>query len=219
MIPVIFENDDLMAIDKPDGIATIPTRTKGEETVLSLLSAQCGLKLFVVHRLDKEVSGVMLFAKTAAAHRHLNKQFFDRTIKKTYALLAHGRVKEDSGTISKLIRQFGSGRMGVDEKTGKESITTYEVASRAGGYSLVNAHPQTGRRHQIRVHFYSIGHPIAGDPKYGDKAQNLPFPRLMLHAAQIDFSLPSGEAKTVTSQLPESFTAELKKAGFVEGGF
>ena len=78
MVPVLFETDDLIAIDKPEGVASIPTRTKGEETMLSLLSEQCGRRFFVVHRLDKEVSGVMLFAKTADAHRHLNKQFFDR---------------------------------------------------------------------------------------------------------------------------------------------
>jgi tRNA pseudouridine32 synthase / 23S rRNA pseudouridine746 synthase len=216
MITVLFETDEVIAVDKPEGIATIPTHTKGEETMLSLLSAQCGTRIFTVHRLDKEVSGVMLFAKTAGAHKHLNKQFFDRAVEKTYLLLAHGALAEGSGTISRPMRLFGSGRMGVDDARGKESITHYEALGRAGGYSLVKAYPKSGRRHQIRVHLYSIGHPIAGDGLYGDKVKQLPFPRLMLHAAKITFKLPWGEMKTVTSPLPESFTSVLKKVGWDE---
>ncbi len=216
MIPVLFEQDDLIAIDKPEGIASIPTREPGEQTVLSLLSLQCKERLFIVHRLDKEVSGVMLFAKSAQAHRHLNDQFFRRTIKKTYTLLAHGRLAADCGEINKPLRQFGSGRMGVDDKTGKESITAYDVLDRRGEFSLVGAYPRTGRRHQIRVHFYSIGHPIAGDVRYGDKGKQAPFPRLMLHASKIVFALPSGAEKTLTSALPESFTNVLKVSGWDE---
>jgi tRNA pseudouridine32 synthase / 23S rRNA pseudouridine746 synthase len=216
MIPILFENEDVVAIDKPEGIASIPTRKQGEETILSLLSAQCGRRLFVVHRLDKEVSGVMLFAKTAEAHKHLNEQFFDRAVKKTYTLIAKGAIAEDCGKINKPIRQFGSGRMGVDEKTGKESITAFEVVDRKGEYLYVNAHPQTGRRHQIRVHFYSIGHPIAGDLRYGDKSKQEAFPRLMLHATQIAFALPSGEIKTIVSPLPESMISVLKGLGWDE---
>ena len=216
MIPLLFETDDLIAVDKPEGIASIPTRTQGEETMLSLLSAQCNRRLFIVHRLDKEVSGVMLFAKNAAAHKHLNEQFFDRAIKKTYTLIAKGAIVEDSGVINKPIRQFGSGRMGVDEKAGKDSVTAFEVVNRKGEYSYVNAHPQTGRRHQIRVHFYSIGHPIAGDLRYGDKSKQEEFPRLMLHASQIAFALPSGEMKTIVSPLPESMTSVLKGLGWDE---
>ena len=216
MIPVLFEQDDLIVIDKPEGVASIPTRKPGEETVLSLLSLQCKERLFIVHRLDKEVSGVMLFAKSAAAHKNQNDQFFNRTIKKTYTLLAHGSVAADSGIINRPLRQFGSGRMGVDQKSGKESITAYDVLDRRAGFSLVSAYPRTGRRHQIRVHLYSIGHPIAGDVRYGDKGKQELFPRLMLHASKIVFSLPSGVEKIVTSSLPESFTKVLTGAGWDE---
>lgn len=214
MAGALFESDDVIAIDKPENIASIPTHDKGEETVLSLLSKQCNQKLFIVHRLDKDVSGVMLLAKNARAHRLLNKQFFDRAIRKAYLLLAAGAVPEDCGVISRPIRQFGSGRMGVDMRVGKESITRYEVLDRRGGYSLVKAMPATGRRHQIRVHFYSIGHPIAGDRRYGEKAKQAPFPRLMLHASEITFALPSGEMKAIASPLPESFTGVLRELGF-----
>jgi tRNA pseudouridine32 synthase / 23S rRNA pseudouridine746 synthase len=216
MIPVLFENDDLIAIDKPEGIASIPTRTRGEETVLSRMSGQCGLRLFVVHRLDREVSGVMLFAKSAAAHRHVNDAFFTRAVDKTYTLLAHGEIAAGSGRIDRPIRQFGSGRMGIDEKSGKASVTEYEVLGRCGGFSLVNAYPRTGRRHQIRVHLYSIGHPIAGDRRYGDQAKNQAFPRMMLHASKIVLPLQSGEKLAVVSPLSPSFWQVMANLGWDE---
>jgi tRNA pseudouridine32 synthase / 23S rRNA pseudouridine746 synthase len=211
MIPVIFEDNDVIAIDKPENLATIPTHTAGEETVLSMLSLQYPFKIFVVHRLDKEVSGVMLFAKNAMAHKQLNAQFFSHSIKKTYTLIAHGAMDTDSGIISAPIRLFGSGRMGVDEIKGKESITGFSVISRSSNFSLVNAMPQTGRRHQIRVHFYSTGHPVAGDMHYGDKEKQKNFPRLFMHATSITFSLPSGLSKTVESVVPALFNEFMEK--------
>ena len=204
MIPILFEDDDIIAANKPENLASIPTRVQGEDTILAQLTAQYGCKLFVVHRLDKEVSGVMLFAKNAAAHKRLNDQFFNREIKKTYWLAVHGAIKNDKGTINQPIREFGSGRMGIDVLHGKESTTSFEVLKRGENFSLVKAAPLTGRRHQIRVHFYSIGHPIVGDVRYGDKTLQKTFPRLMLHAATITFALASGELKTVESPLPES---------------
>lgn len=207
--PVIFEDDDIAAVDKPENLASIPTRAAGETSVLSLLALCYPHKLFVVHRLDKEVSGVMLFAKNAPAHKSLNAQFLNRSIKKTYLLVAHGVIDKNHGTIDKPVRQFGSGRMGVDEVKGKRSITEFSVVKRSGNFSFVRAFPRTGRRHQLRVHFYSIGHPIAGDRRYGGAGQREAFPRLMLHAASITFALPSGGIKTVESPLPESFTNVL----------
>ena len=204
MIPILFEDDDIIAANKPENLASIPTRVKGEDTILAQLTAHYGHKIFVVHRLDKEVSGVMLFAKNAAAHKRLNDQFFNREIKKTYWLAAHGMITNDTGTINQPIREFGSGRMGIDVLHGKESTTSFEVLEPGEKFSLVKATPLTGRRHQIRVHFYSIGHPIVGDVRYGDKALQKTFPRLMLHAASITFTLASGELKTVESPLPES---------------
>jgi tRNA pseudouridine32 synthase / 23S rRNA pseudouridine746 synthase len=204
---ILFENPDLIAVSKPEGLTSIPGSEKGNDTLLALLSKQYGQKLFVVHRLDKDVSGVMLFAKNPAAHKCLNDQFAAHTIKKTYLALVHGAPAAGKGVINKPIHQYGSGRMGVDELRGKASSTEYEVVEKLGKFSLVKAHPLTGRRHQIRVHFYSIGHPIAGDRLYGDKAAQTAFPRMMLHAQEITFKLLSGEEKTVEAEVPESFAA------------
>jgi|WetSurMetagenome_2_1015567.scaffolds.fasta_scaffold162096_2 tRNA pseudouridine32 synthase / 23S rRNA pseudouridine746 synthase len=208
MIPILYDNDDIIAIDKPAGIASIPERDRIKETVLSLLEKQTGKKLFIVHRLDKEVGGVMLFAKTAEAHRYLNEEFFNRNVVKTYLALVFGTVKEDKGEIDRPIRQFGSGRMGVDEKRGKPSLTKYEVVKRLDSRTLIHAFPVTGRRHQIRVHLYHIGHPIVGDQHYGDKNIQKNFPRLMLHAEKIQFKNSSGKEIAVESKLPEIFTMQ-----------
>jgi RluA family pseudouridine synthase len=207
--PILFENGDVLAVCKPEGFAAIPERAKERESLLSSLQSLIPEKLYVVHRLDKEVSGVMLFARNPAAHKCLNDQFARREIAKTYLALAHGVLREDEGTIDRPIRQFGSGRMGVDAKCGKPSTTSYEVLRRLGQYTLVRVHSSTGRRHQIRVHFYSVGHPIVGDRRYGERKLQECFPRLMLHAAAISFRLPTGETMTVEAALPESFGAVL----------
>jgi RluA family pseudouridine synthase len=209
ILPVLFEDNDVCAVDKPEGLTSIPGSEQGKETLLGLVSKQYPEKLFVVHRLDKDVSGVMLFAKNAAAHKSLNDQFAGRTVKKTYCALVVGVMDKSDGTIAKPIRQFGSGRMGVDELAGKPSATDFEVVERLPEYTLINAYPKTGRKHQIRVHFYSIGHPIAGDTRYGDKEKAKLFPRMMLHARSITFTLPSGGETTVESVLPQSFATVL----------
>ncbi len=104
MFPVLFENDDVLAIDKPEGLASIPGRPAGEDSLLSLLSAELSYKVFVVHRLDQEVSGVILFAKNAAAHKLLNEQFADRLVKKTYLALVHGSLETADGLIDRPMR-------------------------------------------------------------------------------------------------------------------
>jgi tRNA pseudouridine32 synthase/23S rRNA pseudouridine746 synthase len=206
MIPILYEDDDIIAVDKPAGVASIPERDRAKDTVLSLLEKQTGRKLFIVHRLDKEVGGVMLFAKNPAAHKYLNDAFFARNVHKTYRALVHGVLKEEKGSIDRPIRQFGSGRMGVDEKKGKPSLTKYEVIKRFDDRTLIHAYPVTGRRHQIRVHCYHIGHPIAGDKLYGDKTLQKGCARLMLHAERIEFTSRNGATITVESKVPEEFT-------------
>lgn len=203
MIPVLFEDEDILAVNKPEGLASIPKRTAGEECLLSMLSSSSG-KLYVVHRLDKEVSGLILFAKNADAHRDLSRQFSAHNVCKTYIAITQGWIP-DEGVIAKSIRQFGSGRMGVDEFRGKPCVTKFRVAQRVGACSLVEVWPITGRRHQIRVHFYSIGHPIAGDLRYGDRAKQREFPRLMLHAYKIECQLSSGKKLCLKAPLPECF--------------
>lgn len=210
LIPVLFEDADVLAVNKPEGLASIPERDTTQENLQSLLSTSRQTKLYVVHRLDKEVSGVMLFAKNAAAHKFLNEQFFHHRIRKSYLALVHGVIAQESGTIDVPLRQFSSGRMGVDKVQGKESITTFLVTKRFNAYTLVEAHPVTGRRHQIRVHLYSLGHAIVGDPLYGEKEMQRRFPRLMLHAHRIEFRLPLGNEVMIEAPVPESFTKALK---------
>lgn len=154
---------------------------------------------------------MMLFAKNAAAHRLLNEQFSSRKIKKTYLALVHGSLEVNDGTIDKPLRQFGSGRMGVDLRRGKKSNTSFRVEERLKHYTLVKVYPSTGRRHQIRVHFYSINHPIVGDLLYGDKAVQAQFPRLMLHAQEITFQLQSGQEITLAAPIPQSFKKVLNE--------
>lgn len=206
---IIFQDNDILAVDKPEGVASIPERDKDKNNILESLSRSLETKLYIVHRLDKEVSGVLLFAKNETAHRSLNVQFERREVHKTYAALVQGVMGQDKGTIEKQIRQFGSGRMGVDPR-GKECITRYRVIKRFKDHTLVHAEPATGRRHQLRVHFYSINHPIAGDLRYGDRTVQEKYPRLMLHAQSIEFRLPSGKDLRVESPLPESFVRTLE---------
>ncbi len=205
MIPVLYEDDDIVAVDKPAGLASIPERDRVKESVLSMLEKQLKRKLFIVHRLDKEVSGVMLFAKNAGMHKYLNEAFFNRNVHKTYRALVRGIMKEGKGEIDRPIRQFGSGRMGVDEEKGKQSLTKYEVIKRFDERTLIHAYPVTGRRHQIRVHLYHIGHPVAGDMLYGDKNPQKNYPRLMLHAERIEVTLKNGKNIIVESKAPEEF--------------
>jgi RluA family pseudouridine synthase len=207
-VRVLFENEGLLAVDKPEGVVSISEAGKGG--LPELLRDVYPGKLYPVHRLDREVSGVIVFAKDPGIHRHLNGEFDRRSVRKTYLALTHGLMESNRGVINKPIRAFGSGRMGVDVKLGKPSSTEFKVYERLKGYTLVRAYPLTGRRHQIRVHLYSIGHPIVGDLKYGDRAAQEKFPRLMLHAMEIEFDLPSGERLKIEAPVPESFEAVLK---------
>jgi tRNA pseudouridine32 synthase/23S rRNA pseudouridine746 synthase len=210
VISILFEDEDLVAANKPEGLASIPERDKNKQSLLALLSAQLQIRLFVVHRVDKEVSGVILFAKNESAHRSLNEQFSKRAVHKTYVALAHGVIATDNGTIEKALRQFGSGRVGVDPSRGKLSSTAFRVTRRFASSTLVDAIPLSGRRHQIRVHFYSIGHPLVGDLRYGDRSLQRGFPRLMLHAKRIEFRLPAGTGLAIEAPLPASFGAVME---------
>lgn len=209
METILYQSADVLAVNKPEGIASIPENDLTKESLFSRMTAQLGAPLFVVHRLDKEVSGVILFARNAEAHKFLNDQFAGREIRKSYLALVHGDVKEESGAVEKPIREFGSGRMGVDSEKGKESVTEFCVVERMTDGTLVRAFPHTGRRHQIRVHLYSIGHPVAGDLRYGERTQQEKVPRLMLHAERITFRVMSGDSVTVEAPLPASFLAVL----------
>ncbi len=204
-LEILYDNNDIIAVNKPEGIASIPENDKTKTSIHLLLEKKLSKKLFIVHRLDKEVSGVILFAKNAATHKMLNRQFSGRSVKKNYLSLVHGIVKENEGVITKAIREFGSGRMGIDEKNGKTSSTNFNVLQRFKNYTLLELNPSTGRRHQLRVHLYSTGHPIVGDLCYGEKTIQKKFPRIMLHAQRIKFLLRSGKEVEVRCEAPKSF--------------
>ena len=210
MIPVIYEDADVLVVDKPAGVVTIPGYDREAHTLLERLTEQVGQKLFVVHRLDKEASGVILFAKQEEAHRHLSMAFEQRRVEKTYLAVAHGRLAQDRGVVEAPLRQFGSGRLGVDPKRGKASTTTYRVRERFGAYTRVEAHPVTGRRHQLRVHFYHLGHALVGDPKYGDLDVQARYPRLLLHAHKLAVPMPGGGDRTFIAPVPDSFQAVVE---------
>lgn len=211
-LPILFQNDDVLVIDKPEGIATIPERTEREHCLSAELERSLGVRPFVVHRLDKEVSGVIVFARNAEAHRALCLQFEHRTVRKTYTAMVLGLPPENQGVIDLPLRQFGSGRMGVDTRRGKPCRTEFEVVERMPGRALLSVHPHSGRRHQIRVHLYSLGHPVAGDTRYGDRSAQSQFARLMLHSSKLEVALPSGAPLVVESPLPTSFTDVLNMA-------
>lgn len=210
MLPILFENDDIIGVDKPPGIASIPERQETAPNVLAQLSAGAQHKIYVVHRLDKDASGVILFAKNGPAHKYLSQQFSSRSVKKTYLALVHGVMADRRGVIDKPLRQFASGRVAVDSERGKPSVTEFAVAQRFDSYTVVRAYPLTGRLHQLRVHFYSIGHPIVGDRLYGERNLQHQFPRLMLHAEKIAFQLLSGEELAIESPIPASFAQVIQ---------
>jgi len=199
-----------VAVLKPCGVAAVPERAGDDACLCALLERQLGRRVYPVHRLDKEVSGVILYALTASAHRLLNTAFERRETHKTYLAVAHGDVTPSRGLISRALREFGSGRMGVDDAKGKPSETRYEVLDRNDRFSLVRLHPLTGRRHQLRVHLYSIGHPIAGDPRYGDPAQRAGHPRLMLTSTGLALHVPSGIKLDLHDVVPDDFRAAAR---------
>jgi RluA family pseudouridine synthase len=204
---ILFEDDDLIAVDKPEGLAVIPERARTTPCLMEILAARDpAARLFVVHRIDKDVSGVLLVAKSAEVHRQLNRLFEARLVRKTYIGVLHGLLAVPSGRITAPIRQFGSSRMGVDLRRGKPCLTYYRVTERMGTFTHVVIHPVSGRRHQIRVHFYHLGHPIVGDPRYGDPEMQRAYPRLLLHARSISFLLGTGRPIRITAPLPASFT-------------
>jgi tRNA pseudouridine32 synthase / 23S rRNA pseudouridine746 synthase len=208
-LKILYEDNDIIAVDKPEGLASIAENDTGLDSLHSILEKKLAHKIFIVHRLDKEVSGVILFAKNSKSHKLLNNQFASRTVSKKYIALVHGSVKESTGVIKKPIREFGSGRMGIDERHGKQCSTNYKVLERLNNYTLLELNPTTGRRHQLRVHLYSIGHSIVGDIRYGEKIIQEEFLRVMLHAKSLEFVLPSMENIFLEAAIPESFIKEM----------
>lgn len=207
----MYQDAHVLVVHKPEGLATIPERDSSQPSAQRLLEQTRGERLWVVHRLDKEASGVLLFARNAEAHRYLNTLFEQRQVRKVYWALVHGRVEPTQGQIQAPIRMYGSGRMGVDPKRGKPSETRYRILEYLNEtYTLLEAWPLTGRRHQLRVHCYHLGHPIVGDLRYGDRSRQQRYPRLMLHALCIRFRHFKGQELEIVAPVPKSFQQVLE---------
>lgn len=226
---IIFENEDFVAVNKPSGLLTIPDR-EGANGLKNLLRDKYG-NIFTVHRLDKDTSGIVVFAKNEISHRHLSQQFEGRETKKIYNGLVLGSPFEQSGVINEPIAEHPTkkGVMVVYRK-GKESITEYEVLEKFRLFSWMQFHILTGRTHQIRVHMKHLGHPIVCDEVYGDGkpvfisqiknnyklSQNTEeekpiLSRLALHASQLTFKQMNGEAITLEAPLPKDLRALLNQ--------
>ncbi len=221
---ILLEDDELLVLDKPSGLLMHPVGTswlarpdaalaEAEPTVVSLLQRLrpelANLpRVGLVHRLDRETSGVLLIAKTAAAHESFSVAFRDREVKKAYRAIVAGQVARENGTIDAPIGREGR-RMAVS-KLGRDAVTEYEVLERAAKATLVEARPLTGRTHQIRAHLTLAGHPVAGDPDA--KTPGLPAPaRMMLHAYRLEFAHPrTGKPVRCAAELPKDFVAYWK---------
>jgi 23S rRNA pseudouridine1911/1915/1917 synthase len=218
-LTVLYEDDDMVAIDKRAGMVVHAGAGVRSGTLVnallhrfaSLSTAGGDLRPGIVHRLDRYTSGVLLVAKTDAAHRRLAEQFSGRLVRKVYIALVHGAVKADQGRIEKPIARDPNARVRMTARLpqGRRAWSEYRVLRRFEKFTLLEVLIGTGRTHQIRVHLSSIGHPVVGDRLYGAPAQALG--RYFLHAAQVRFEQPStGETVEVSSPLPPELEAWIQ---------
>lgn len=206
VLAVLHEDERLVVVDKPAGIATAPGGGIGAgESLQEQAADHLGTRAFLVHRLDRETSGLIVFAKTAESHRLLSQQFESRAVTKRYVALVSGQMDTWTGEIAEPLREFGSGRVGVDP-SGRSAVTGWQVRERLGDNDLLDVSPITGRRHQIRVHLYSIGHPILGDTRYGNDRPVGGAPRLMLHASELTLA----DGLTLRAEPPLDFVEFLE---------
>ncbi len=240
-LPILYEDDNIVAVNKPSGVMTHPDGRNAEDADGKVLETasdwfathypaskevgetqrlQDGTELRrpgIVHRLDRETSGVLIFAKTPEAHEFLKEAFKNREVKKSYLAFVYGRPKEEKGII-----EFSIGRSRKDFRLRsaqpkakgilREAITRYQMISTIGTHSLLKAMPETGRTHQIRVHLKAIHHPVVCDPLYAPKMPcDLGFKRLGLHAYEIEIPLQSGERMVISAKPPEDLVSALKR--------
>ena len=209
---ILSEDEYLIVLDKPAGLSVLPDGWEKETPYLvKSLEAQYG-KIFVVHRLDKITSGVMVFARDAETHRALNIQFESHQAEKIYHAIVEGNPKwEEKIAKHPLCANVGhKHRTMVDDKKGKPSETRFRVIKRYGEVALIEAKPMTGRTHQIRVHAYALGHPLVGDVLYGaQETYGIPHP--MLHAQSLSFIHPAtNERVKFSASHPADFEEALK---------
>jgi 23S rRNA pseudouridine1911/1915/1917 synthase len=206
---LVHEDDVILVIDKPSGLLTIATESERERTAYRLLRDWFSRRgasshLFIVHRLDRETSGLLVFAKSAAAKEHLQAQFAVRTAERLYVALAEGVIRQEEGSFVSRLVETRALRVRIAERGGgKEAITRYRVLERRRASTLVELRLVTGRRAQIRAQLAAAGHPIAGDAQYGSRTD--PLKRLALHATRLAFVHPRGGRMSFDSPLPAAF--------------
>ena len=223
LLDVVYEDDDLVVVNKPRGMVVHPGAGRDSGTLVNALLYHCEnlsgiggvLRPGIVHRLDKDTSGLMVVAKNDFSHNALSRQFKARKIFKQYLALVHGVVHDDEGKVEGKIGRHPLHRKKMaiintydDRVRGREAITFYKVLERFKNYSLLEVTLKTGRMHQIRVHLTSIGHSIVGDPTYGHRREEYKVKGQLLHAAKIGFTHPrSGEYLEFFCDMPEDMTS------------
>ena len=222
-LDIVYEDEDVVVINKPKGLVVHPAAGHQEDTLVNGLLYAMGdslsgingeLRPGIVHRIDKDTSGLLAVAKNDLAHGVLASQLKDHTMARTYEAIVCGNLKEDSGTVDAPIGRHPSDRkkMCVTERNSKPAVTHWEVVKRYRGYTHIRCHLETGRTHQIRVHMAHIGHPILGDTVYGRKKPELGQDSQCLHAGALCFRHPrDGRPVMVFAPLPDYFRQVLEK--------
>ena len=223
-LDVVFEDDDVIVVNKPRGMVVHPAPGHPDGTLVNALLAHCGDSLSgiggekrpgIVHRIDRDTSGLIIAAKNDLAHRRLAAQLADHSMFRIYEAVVCGNLREDSGAVDAPIGRHPTDRKRMTVRPdGRRAVTHWEVLARYDGYCHVRCRLETGRTHQIRVHMAHIGHPIAGDPVYGRKKPEKGLVGQCLHARELEFTHPrSGERVHLTCPLPAYFTEYLARLG------
>ncbi len=228
-LDVVYEDGSVIVVNKPRGMVVHPAPGHPGGTLVNALMYHCGDSLSgingeirpgIVHRIDKDTSGLIIAAKNDRAHLALAGQLKDHSLARIYEAVARGSFKENSGTVDAPIGRHpvDRKRQAVTEKNSRPAVTHYEVIARYGGYTHIRCRLETGRTHQIRVHMAYIGHPLLGDMVYGQKKPEKGLEGQCLHAKTLKFIHPdTGRAMELTTELPEYFTAVLGRLGPILG--
>ena len=222
-IEVLFEDDYLLVVNKPKGMVVHPAAGHPDGTLVNALLYHCGDSLSgingeirpgIVHRIDKDTSGLLVIAKNDIAHNHLSKQLSEHSMNRVYQAIAYGRPKENSGVVDAPIGRstFDRKKMAITDKYSKNAVTNYEVIEQFIGFVHLQLKLETGRTHQIRVHMASLGFPLAGDTIYGPKKAITQLKGQCLHAGLLGFIHPkTNEYMEFTTPIPEVFEIVLNK--------
>lgn len=227
-IDIVYEDEDVLVVNKPKGMVVHPAAGNYTGTLVNAILYHCKnlssingvIRPGIVHRIDKDTSGLLMIAKNDAAHRSLAEQLSSHSITRAYRAIVYNNFQNDEGTVDAPIGRDPKNRlkMAVIPVNGKEAVTHYRVLQRFGSFTYIEARLETGRTHQIRVHMAYINHPLLGDAVYGPKKKALGVETQMLHAKLLGFRHPrTGEYMEFDSPLPQEFTAVIKKLGGTAG--